>query len=50
MTRWRRFKYRVAGEEKLLSLGVHPDVPLKLARERRDEARRQLASGIDPNV
>jgi integrase len=48
--RWWRFKYRVAGKEKLLSFGVYPDVPLKLARERRDEARRQLASGIDPSV
>jgi len=48
--RWWRFKFRVAGKEKLLSFGVYPDVPLKLARERRDEARRQLASGIDPSV
>jgi len=47
---WWSFKYRVAGKEKLLSFGVCPDVPLKLARERRDEARRQLASGIDPSV
>lgn len=48
--RWWRFKYRVAGKENLLSFGVYPDVPLKLARERRDEARRQLANGIDPSV
>jgi hypothetical protein len=47
---WWRFKFRVAGKEKLLSSGVYPDVPLKLARERRDDARRQLASGIDPSV
>jgi hypothetical protein len=40
-------KYRVGGKEKLLSLGVYPDVTLKLARERRDDARRQLASGVD---
>jgi hypothetical protein len=47
--RW-RFKFRVAGREKLLSFGVYPDVSLKLARERCDDARRQLASGIDPSV
>jgi hypothetical protein len=40
----------VAGKEKLPSFGVYPDVSLKLTCERRDEARRQLASGIDPSV
>jgi hypothetical protein len=34
----------------LLSLGVYPDVSLKAARERRDDLRQQLASGIDPSV
>jgi len=48
--RWWRLKFRVSGKEKLLSLGVYPDVTLKLARERRDELRRQLASGVDPSV
>src|SRR5215475_11368370 len=48
--RWWRLKYRVGGKDKLLSLGVYPDVSLKLARERRDELRRQLADGIDPGV
>ena len=46
--KWWRLKYRFAGREKLLSLGTYPDVGLKDARERRDEARRQLASRIDP--
>jgi integrase len=45
-----RLKYRIAGHEKLLALGTYPDVPLKVARERRDEARRLLASGIDPGA
>jgi integrase len=45
-----RFKYRIDGREKLISLGVYPDVPLKLAREWRDEARKQVASGIDPSA
>src|SRR5579871_4146243 len=45
-----RFKYRFEGREKLISLGVYPDVPLKRARERRDEARRQVADGVDPGA
>jgi integrase len=45
-----RFKYRVAGREKLLSFGSYPDVPTALARERREEARRHLAAGRDPSV
>jgi integrase len=47
---WWRLKYRFFAKEKLLSLGVYPDVPLKLARERRDEARRLIATGIDPSA
>jgi len=47
-SRWWRFKYRYAGKEKLLSLGVYPDVSLKDARDRRDEGRKQVANGIDP--
>jgi integrase len=43
-----RFRYRHAGRESMVSLGAYPDVPLKDARERREEARRALASGIDP--
>lgn len=45
-----RFRYRVNGVEKLLALGSYPDVSLKRAREKRDEARRLLADGVDPNV
>jgi integrase len=47
--RWWRFKYRYAGKEKLLSLGTYPDVSLARARAAREEARRQLAEGIDPS-
>ena len=61
--KWWRFKYRFAGKEKRLSLGVYPDVPLasrvekgngtrtiiKGARELRDEARALIAGGIDPS-
>ena len=46
--RWWRFKYRINGKEKRLSLGVYPDVSLKAARDRLDEVRRQLAAGVDP--
>jgi integrase len=49
-SRYWRFKYRINGKEKLLALGVYPDVPLKLARERREEARRLMDSGIDPSA
>ncbi|RUQ84482.1 tyrosine-type recombinase/integrase [Legionella septentrionalis] len=45
-----RFKYRFLGKEKSLALGTFPDVPLASAREKRDEARRLLAEGIDPGI
>ena len=48
--KWWRLKYRFGGKEKRLSLGVYPDVSLKQARERRDEARRLLAAEIDPSA
>jgi integrase len=43
-----RLKYRFGGKEKRLALGVYPDVPLILARERREKARKLLAQEIDP--
>lgn len=46
--KWWRLRYRFDGKEKLLSLGVYPDVGLKDARDRRDEARKLLANDIDP--
>ncbi|MBF0481078.1 MAG: DUF4102 domain-containing protein [Desulfovibrionaceae bacterium] len=36
-------------KENRLSLGVYPDVSLKDARERRDEARKLIARGVDPS-
>jgi integrase len=47
-SRWWRFKYRYLGKEKLLSFGTYPDISLKDARDRRDEARKQRAADIDP--
>lgn len=45
-----RLKYRFSGKERKLAIGVYPDVSLKDARNARDEARRQLAQGIDPSA
>jgi len=45
-----RMKYRFGGKEKLLSFGTYPDVSLKQARDRRDEARRLLAQEVDPGA
>jgi integrase len=46
--KWWRLKYRFDGKEKRLSLGVYPDVSLKDARQRRDDARKLLANDTDP--
>jgi integrase len=48
--KWWRFKYRFGGKEKLVSLGTYPEVGLKRVREKRDEARKQVADGVDPGV
>ena len=42
------FKYRIAGKEKLLSMGIYPGISLAQARTARDTARALLASGEDP--
>jgi virulence-associated protein VagC len=42
------YKYSFAGKEKLLALGPYPDVTLAMARERHQQARRLVQSGIDP--
>ncbi|MEL7641677.1 MAG: integrase arm-type DNA-binding domain-containing protein [Solidesulfovibrio sp.] len=48
--KWWRLRYWLASKENRLSLGVYPDVSLKEARERRDEARKLIAKGIDPSA
>lgn len=45
-----RLKYRFDGKEKLLALGVYPAVALATARQKRDDARKLLADGIDPGA
>ena len=48
--KWWRFKYRFEGKEKLLSLGTYPEVSLKQARDKRDDARKLIANDqIDPS-
>ena len=49
-SRWWRLDYRYDGKRKTLSMGVYPDVPLKTARSRRDDARVLLADGVDPGA
>lgn len=44
-----RLKYRFAGSEKRLAFGVYPEISLKEARNKRDEARKQIQDGIDPS-
>jgi integrase len=47
-SRYWRLAYRFAGREKLMALGVYPEVSLAEARRRRDEARILLRNGTDP--
>ncbi|PHM52202.1 integrase [Xenorhabdus hominickii] len=47
-SRYWRLKYRIAGKEKLLALGVYPEISLAEARTKRNDARRTLSDGNDP--
>jgi hypothetical protein len=47
--KWWRLKYPFDGKEKLSS-SAPPDTSLAMAREKRDEARRLLAGGVDPSA
>ena len=44
-----RFNYRFHGKQKTLAIGVYPAISLKAARKKHEEARDNLANGIDPN-
>lgn len=48
--KWWRFRYRIDGKAKSLSMGVYPDVPFAKARDKRDKACQPLADGIDPGA
>nr|3JU0_A Chain A, Phage integrase [Pectobacterium atrosepticum] len=45
-----RLSYRFEKKQRLLALGVYPAVSLADARQRRDEAKKLLAAGIDPSA
>ncbi|MET1084928.1 MAG: integrase arm-type DNA-binding domain-containing protein [Burkholderiales bacterium] len=45
-----RLKYRFGGKEKQLTFGPYPSVTLKEARQKKDEARRDLIAGRDPGA
>ncbi len=45
-----RLRYKLAGSEKSLSLGVYPEIRLKQARKRRDDERRRLDNNLDPSA
>jgi Arm DNA-binding domain len=43
-----RLKYRFAGKEKLLAIGVYPEISLSTARDKCNQARKLLDDNIDP--
>lgn len=45
-----RYRYRYAGNAKMLGLGAYPEVTLAEARLKRDKARKTLRDGTDPSV
>jgi integrase len=45
-----RLKYRYAGKQKRIALGVYPEVSLKEAREKRDDIRKIIRNGDDPLI
>lgn len=42
------FRFSWHGQQPRISLGTYPEISLKEARERRDEARSLIAKGVDP--
>lgn len=45
-----RYNFRFGGKQKTLSIGPYPEFSLKEAREVHQEARKQLARGVDPSA
>jgi integrase len=45
-----RFRYHFGDKEKLLAIGIYPDVSLADARRKRDDARKLLADDTDPGI
>lgn len=44
-----RLKYRFLGKEKVLAIGIYPQVTLSEARTSRDDAKKLLTNGKDPS-
>lgn len=44
-----KMKYYYGGKEKLLSMGVYPDVSVASARQKRTEAKKLIADNTDPS-
>jgi integrase len=44
-----RLKYRFAGKEKRLAIGVYPEISLGQAREKRITAKKSITAGSDPS-
>lgn len=44
-----QLKYRFSNKQKTLSFGTYPEISLKEARDKRDEARKQLHDSLDPS-
>ena len=44
-----RFIYRINGKQNRLSFGSYPETTLESARRKAEDARQQLADGIDPS-
>lgn len=45
-----RYNYRFLGKQKMLSIGVYPEISLADARKHHELARIKLAGNIDPSV
>jgi integrase len=45
-----KLKYRFGNKEKKLGLGAYPLIPLKEAREKREDAKKMLDKNIDPSL
>jgi integrase len=45
-----RYRYTIAGKQRLISLGKFPAIKLADARKARDEAKALLDSGVDPSA
>jgi hypothetical protein len=50
VSKYWRMAYRSGGKQKLLALGVYPNVSIAKARKTAQQAKEQLAEGVDPGL